>query len=546
MIIGDQLQENSLDGNSLPTFTDTGVPGSGSLGSTLPQSRRKVQNGKVTMIVGGRKNSSAVCLKGGQVLVRFFVCNSVQDVRPSPLGFVVFCTSGLIYLYNGTCHQSESFNLRPYSTVAVLSSSDNVTSTAYIRHGALVTYVFGGRSIITLYTSSEITSTFGSCSSKWLPRTYNDTHFILDCPTMNKRFMLDGFISNSNKAVPTGLLFVNTGEDKAVIITGDRSISYYWKAFTSHCIINFPQSVSLLTDSTIDFGKKNDHTVIVLFNSDDIFVYDTGRGCRDEYLIKLNNTYPCVTGDCDGYYILNDGCILAVNNRSSNKLSLDLFCNFTATPHVVTNLQELPDVLNVNKSQIHVSPQISSMTSSSQTMTSSSSTISSLTSSLSITTSISITSSSTTSTSSSLLPSSITFPSPTPVSNRHKVSHAIYVTIIAIILGIIITIIIVLIIVITYRKYRKHKKTTSSESPRSISRAETPSTDTSSTNEPIELTKPNPASSSRAETPSTGTSSIDEPIELHVSVQESGLTTEPVPESQTQPAWYKLVTAHNT
>ena len=530
MIIGDQLQENSLDGNSLPTFTDTGVPGSGTLGSSLPQSRRKVQNGDVTMIVGGRKNSSAVCLKGGQVLARFFVCNSVQDVRPSPSsGFIVFCKSGLIYLYNVICHQSESFNLRPYSTVAVLSSPNNVTSTAYVNgRDALVTYVFGGQSIITLYTQSEITSTFGSCSSTWLPRTYNDTHFILDCPTMNKRFLLDGFISNSNKAVPTGLLFINTGEDEAVIITGDHSISYYWKAFTSQCIINFPQSVSLLTDSTIDFGKKNDHTVIVLFNSDDIFVYDTGRGCRDEYLIKLNNTYPCGTGECDGYYMLDDGCILAVNNRSNNKLSLDLFCNFTATPHVVTNLQELPDVLNVNKSKIHISPQISSMTSSSQTMTSSSSTISSLTSSLLVTSSLSITSSSTTSTSSSLLTSSITSPSPTPVPNRHKVSHAIYVTIIAIILGII-TIAIVLIIVINCRKYRKHKKTASSESPRSVSRAETPSTDTSSTDEPIELgiqesgltTKPIPAS------PST-----------------SSLTNDkiPIPETQTQnqTAGYKL------
>ncbi|XP_019852801.1 PREDICTED: uncharacterized protein LOC109582506 [Amphimedon queenslandica] len=506
IITGPLLQENSLDGNSLPSFTSTGVTDSGSLGSTIPQSLRKVTRGDVTMIVGGEKNSSsAICLRGGRVLSRFSVCNTngAQDVRSSPLGFIVFCRRGQIKLFNAiTCQPMNSLPLRPYSTLAVLSSPDNVTFTAYItRHGNLVRYEFKGGSI-TLYTQSDIASTFGTCSVEWSPRTYNDTHFIFECPSSNLRYLVDGFISNSNKEAPAGLLSINTGEDEAVVITGDHSLSFYWKGFNSRCRINVPQSTSLLTDpTTIDFGKNNGQTVIFLFNNYNTFVYDTSRGCKDEYLQRLNVTYPCVTGKCDGYYIVEDGpYFVAVNNRSS-KLTLDLFYfnDATAAPHTITNLQELPDVLNVNKSQVHnTSPQVISIITdtmiSSQTITSTTSTIESSSSP-----SLLITSPSTTS---STLSSS---PSPT-LSPQTEVSHHLYVGSAIALAFVVIIISIIIVAAICVINHQKHKK---SQNPASVS-----------------------ITTDSASNPSTRSCSV-EPIDVYVTEaeprQESGLTAIPIP-----------------
>ena len=438
------------------------------------------------MIVGGQNSSSAVCLGGGRALSRFSVCPSnVQEVRASPLGFIVFCESGSIKLFNATCHLVNSFSLRPYSTVAVLSSPDNVTSTVYInRRGNLVRYEFGGGSI-TLYTRSDIESTFGTCSARWSLRTYNSSHFIFECPS-SKRYLVNGFTSNSNKVVLNGSLFINSGADEAVIINGDHSFTFYWNGFSSPCTINVPLSTSLLTGPTnIDFGKNNGQTVIVLFNSYsyNTFVYDTSRGCKDEYLWKLNLTYPCVMGECDGYYIVEDGpYFVAVNNRSSNKLTLDLFNvnDSTAAPHTITNLQELPDVLNVNKShvtksQVHASTQVTSSIMdtmiSSQAITSTTSTMaSSISSSLLITTS---------STTSSTLSSS---PSPT-LSPKTEVPHHLYYgpAIAIAFVGIIIIagVVVAAICGINHRR-QKRKKLQSSGSVSMVHSTSNPSTRSSS------------------------------------------------------------------
>ena len=486
MIQGSQLQQNSLHGNSLASFTNTGFNVSGSLGSTIPQSLHKVERGEVTMIVGGQNSSSAVCLGGGRALSRFSVCpSSVQEVRASPLGFVVFCRSGLIKLFNATCHLVYSFSLRPYSTVAVLSSPDNVTSTAYInRRGNLVRYEFGGGSI-TLYTRSGIESTFGTCSARWSLRTYNKTHFIFECPS-SKRYLVNGFTSNSNKVVLNGSLFINSGADEAVIINGDHSFTFYWSGFSSPCTINVPLSTSLLTGPTnIDFGKNNGQTVIVLFTSNNIFIFDTSRGCRDEFLQKLNISYPCVAGDCDGYFILDDKRILAVNKRSSNKLTLDLFHFNNTIPHIVTNLQELPDVLNVNKSvtesQIPTSTtQVVSSMILSQTMTSTSITMASSTPSLLTTPS------SMTSTSTLLLPSSTNpLPSSTLLPKAKTSLIALYVFLaIAVIIMTTLTCFSCCAIVLCVAN-RKQKGTKISIC--GVSMVHSPSTSTSSTEDPSDI-----------------------------------------------------------
>ena len=168
---------------------------------------------------------------------------------------------------------------------------------------------------------------------------------------ITKRYVVSGFIANQFEATPLGPMTINQGENEAVV-RNESFITYYWNGFGSHCIVNVPSS--LPNSTLIDYAEVDSHTVIIIFTNETVFVYNTGRGCRDEYLLQLPQlTYPCIHGDCDGYYITKDG-YLAIIDTSTSIYSLKIYDlrNVTRGAYPVTNLQSLPNAINVYKAQV--------------------------------------------------------------------------------------------------------------------------------------------------------------------------------------------------
>ena len=350
VITGDELQEQCPSCPGLPYFGSTGLAAGNSLGGTIPQSRRKVRLGGTTKSLLVGEDGVAVCLDQRQVLGSSSVCtSSVQDVRVDLTGQAAFiiCTSGdIAAISTDTCQRH--YYRRHRSPRAVLKSGSQ-HMVVFMKYGGLRRQPLTGGNDVILYTSTEITSTFGSCP-KWVYRTYNDSHFALECPG-TKRYVVSGFIKNQYEATPLGPMTINQGENEAVV-RSESFITYYWNGFGSHCIINVPSS--LPNSTLIDYAEVDGHTVIIIFTNETVFVYNTGRGCRDEYLLQLPQlTYPCIHGDCDGYYITEDG-YLAIIGTSTSIYSLKIYDlrNVTRGAYPVMNLQSLPNAINVYKAQV--------------------------------------------------------------------------------------------------------------------------------------------------------------------------------------------------
>ena len=304
--------------------------------------------GTKSLLVG--EDGVAVCLDQRQVLGSSSVCtSSVQDVRVDLTGQAAFiiCTSGDIALIStDTC--KRRYYRRHRSPRAVLKSGSQ-HMVVFMKYGGLRRQPLTGGNDVILYTSTEIISTFGSCP-KWVYHTYNDSHFALECPG-TKRYVVSGFIANQFEATPLGPMTINQGENEAVV-RNESFITYYWNGFGSHCIVNVPSS--LPNSTLIDYAEVDGHTVIIIFTNETVFVYNTGWGCRDEYLLQLPQlTYPCIHGDCDGYYITKDG-YLAIIDTSTSIYSLKIYDlrNVTRGAYPVTNLQSLPNAINVYKAQV--------------------------------------------------------------------------------------------------------------------------------------------------------------------------------------------------
>ena len=348
IVANGKLQEHRLRSGDLPWFdTQTGQD-NGSLGSITPQSRRKVAlDDTFSLVVGGQTNGLAVCLERRKVLGQATVCRSspAQDLRVSGQTAVVFCSNGYIsVLSTDTCRIVYQ---RRGSSVAILQ--DDQFKVVYMRNGGLRLKPLVSNNYETLYSSAEITNAFGSCPSQWLHRTFNNSHFILECPNTRK-YVVSAFVRNQYKAISSaGHMTVIQGKNEAVV-RGERSLTYYWNDFNSHCIINSP-SILPLNSTVVDYGEVNSHTVLILFINETVYAYDTGRGCRDEYLLPLPSlTYPCIHGNCDGYYITKDGYLAIVDNGTSqDSYSLKLYDlrNVTAGSYPVANLQVLPDVMSI-------------------------------------------------------------------------------------------------------------------------------------------------------------------------------------------------------
>ena len=303
------------------------------------------------MLVG--EDGVAVCLDQRQVLGSSSVCtSSVQDVRVDLTGQAAFiiCTSGdIAAISTDTC--KRRYYRRHRSPKAVLKSGSQ-HMVVFMKYGGLRRQPLTGGNDVILYTSTEITSIFGSCR-KWVYHTYNDSHFALECPS-TKRYIVSGFVANQFEATPLGPVTINQGENEAVV-RNESFITYYWNGFGSHCIVNVPSS--LPNSTLIDYAEVDGHTVIIIFTNETVFVYNTGRGCRDEYLLQLPQlTYPCIHGDCDGYYITEDG-YLAIVDTSTSIYSLKIYDlrNVTRGAYPVMNLQSLPNAINVYKAQVQAS-----------------------------------------------------------------------------------------------------------------------------------------------------------------------------------------------
>lgn len=332
----------------MPWFDTRTVQDNGSLGSTTPQSRRKVAlDDTFSLVVGGQTNGLAVCLERRKVLGQATVCRSspAQDLRVSGQTAVVFCSNGYIsVLSTDTCRIVYQ---RRGSSVAILQ--DDQFKVVYMRNGGLRLKPLVSQNYETLYSSAEITNAFGSCPSQWLHRTFNNSHFILECPN-TRLYVVSAFVRSQYKVISSaGPMTVIQGKNEAVV-RGERSLTYYWNDFNSHCIINSP-SILPLNSTVVDYGEVNGHTVLILFVNETVYAYDTGRGCRDKYLLPLLSlTYPCIHGNCDGYYITKDGYLAIVSNGTSqDSYSLKLYDlrNVTAGSYPVANLQVLPDVMSI-------------------------------------------------------------------------------------------------------------------------------------------------------------------------------------------------------
>ena len=183
---------------------------------------------------------------------------------------------------------------------------DGYTCSIYVDSNALQRFNLKNNDNVPIYPN--IMTSFGHCSSKWQPLTFNTTYFLLKCEESKQLYL------------------VREGQDKQLIpLNGDlwnlkdivvdlttSNFTYYKNGFQSKCSVSLPFPVSRVGSIDID-GK----IILVLLTPSVIMAYNTSKGCNDEYLqVIANGTFPCFSGGCDGYRLFGGQYILVVSLHS--------------------------------------------------------------------------------------------------------------------------------------------------------------------------------------------------------------------------------------
>ena len=154
---------------------------------------------------------------------------------------------------------------------------------------------------------SNVVASFGECTTTWHLLTYNLTHFIIECKG-TKRYLVKGDGEDERLIPSSGYLWILKELDMAVDLTATH-FTFYQNGFLSNCSVALSSPITRVDYAIID-GK----VILVLLGSSVVMVYDTTKGCSDQYLeVLANGTFPCFSGSCDGYYIFDNQYILIVS-----------------------------------------------------------------------------------------------------------------------------------------------------------------------------------------------------------------------------------------
>ena len=183
---------------------------------------------------------------------------------------------------------------------------DGYTYSIYVDSNALWRFNLKNGDIVPIFPN--VRTSVGFCSSKWQPLTFNTTYFFLKCKESNQVYL------------------VREGQDKQLIpLNGDlwnlkdivvdlttSNFTFYKNDFQSKCSVSLPFAVSRVDSIDID-GK----IILVFLTPSVIMVYNTSKGCNDQYLqVMANGTFPCFNGGCDGYRLFSGQYILVVSLHS--------------------------------------------------------------------------------------------------------------------------------------------------------------------------------------------------------------------------------------
>lgn len=358
VISGDRLQSNKLISSSIPHFSSVSID---SLGNTLEQQYRKFQipGTAHSMNIG---LTELVILSRERVIYQYSlspICDQPNDfyvriTSDTPIVFIT-CMNGFVFKV-WTIEDSEEYKTIYFplrSSVPAFVYSNDELYLVFMKRGTLRRRRDTNQEDVPLYSRSEISSKFGSCTGgKWIPRLFNGTFFVFECSIDGgNRFLVSGIDQNVYCPIPSGgKLTIIKGRDEAVIKKAN-SFTFYSNGFCVFCTVSLPLPVV-----RVDYGVVNNVTVLVFFSEDHIWVYNTGDGCKDNLLKTLaNGSFPCLYGACDGYYITDNGYLLATVNDTTNELyrvKLYNLVNVNESPYSVLNLERVPKGINVVKEYI--------------------------------------------------------------------------------------------------------------------------------------------------------------------------------------------------
>ena len=231
-----------------------------------------------------------------------------QESPPVYIGCQGYITVVAIYFKNG------DYKMEIVSSV----ENDGLVSPAFVIHNGqtqAIQFESGSLYRVNLRTStapshsiySNIVVSFGECTT-WHLLTYNSTHFIFECKISKQRYLVRGDGKNERLIPSSGYLWILKELDKAVDLNATH-FTFYQNGFLSYCSVALSSPIVRVDYAIID-GK----VILVLLGPSIVMVYDTTKGCSDQYLeVLANGTFPCFSGSCDGYHIFNNQYILIVS-----------------------------------------------------------------------------------------------------------------------------------------------------------------------------------------------------------------------------------------
>ena len=237
------------------------------------------------------------------------VCSVDQESPRVYIGCQDYSVVIAIYVMNG------EYNMEIVASV----ENDGLVSPAFVVHNGqiqVIQFTSGGlwranlrKSTTPLYPiNSNVVASFGECTTTWDLLTYNSTHFIIECKGTKQRYLVKGDGEDERLIPSSGYLWILIGLDMAVDLTATH-FTFYQNGFLSNCSVALSSPVI-----RIDYAIINGKVILVLLGSSIVMVYDTTKGCSDQYLeVLANGTFPCFSGSCDGYYIFDNQYILIVS-----------------------------------------------------------------------------------------------------------------------------------------------------------------------------------------------------------------------------------------
>jgi hypothetical protein len=309
----------------------------------VAQRSRKIINGDETFIITD---------KGVAVL------NGSNRISYSSIYCITTTSDTVLYMEHLiiTCTGSNSVTIIPKNDGLVsttLNLASALTAPAVTYYDELVFYFMSANGLVyqipgqatnpPFYTNTEIDQKFGPCSGQWSVRSYNSSHFILECPRETRCLLAatikDVFYCNIS-AEDNFTIFKSI--DKAVVIYNETSFILYQFGFRNSCRLTLNSSLL-----RVDYGIIDDSVVLIIMGHDKVWLYDTTKSCDITNVIHLaNGSFPCFNGLCDGYFITADGYLLLVSNISNN-YSLDLYDVDSMSFIRHWNISALPNLINV-------------------------------------------------------------------------------------------------------------------------------------------------------------------------------------------------------